>query len=172
MLLALSSLVWIVVPLKAGICLKLVPEAWVREIAGAYRRCVVDRAGTGGSIVLITDTIDPSARPDLARINGADVHILAVAGGPEVVPPVDSPPAPPLDMDSLQDSARVLAATVTVVTIDDTDVRRLASRIERSFVNAPPAEGERWRDEGWWLLLPLALLLLIFFRQGGAVVLR
>jgi Ca-activated chloride channel family protein len=143
-------------------------------VADAIRQAneLLRQAGAAGSIVLLTDAIDAAAGAELAELKGADVHILGLAAGPEVVPPVDSPPAPALDMNSLRQSARALGGTATAVTIDDADVRQLARRIERSFINAPPEEGERWRDEGWWLLLPLAALLLLLFRQGGAVVLR
>jgi Ca-activated chloride channel family protein len=130
---------------------------------------LLERDGATGSVVLMTDAIDPAADDGLRAIDGADVHILAVAAGPEVLPPLDSPPAPPLDLAALQRSAQALDASVTTVSVDDADVRRLTDRIRNSFARAPPGEGERWRDEGWWLLLPLALLVLLQFRNGGAV---
>ena len=108
-------------------------------------------------------------RPCLGPCSRHLLHILGIAAGPEVVPPLDSPPAPPLDLAALQGSARALNGTLTTVTVDDTDVRRLNSRVQTSFAKAPPADGERWRDQGWWLLFPLALLVLLNFRGGGAV---
>jgi len=138
------------------------------ELANA----LLQRDGSVGSIVLITDAIDPAAIDRLERPAGADVHLLGIGAGPEAVPPVDSPPAPPLDADTLQSAASALGGTLTTVSIDDADVRRLNRLIERSFSNAPPIEGERWRDEGWWLLFPLGLVVLAFFRRGGAVVLE
>jgi Ca-activated chloride channel family protein len=133
---------------------------------------MLTRDGATGSIILVTDAIDPAAQAGLQAIVGADVHMLAVAAGPEAVPPVDSPPAPPLDTRAMQASADTLGASLTKVSVDDADVRRLNRLIETSFVKAPPTEGERWRDQGWWLLLPLAGLTLMFFRPGGAVPVR
>ena len=130
------------------------------------------RDGTTGSIILITDDITPAANTGLRELDGADVHLLAVGAGPEAVPPVDSPPAPPLDIQALKTSADALNASLTTVSIDDADVRRLNRLIETSFVKAPPTEGERWRDQGWWLLIPLAVIVLTFFRPGGAVPVR
>jgi Ca-activated chloride channel family protein len=128
--------------------------------------------GATGSIVLITDSIDPAVNRDLQSYEGAAVHLLGMGGGPEVLPPLDSPPAPPLDIEALKASAKAMGASLTTVSVDDADVRRLGRLIESSFVNAPPSEGERWRDQGWWLLFPLAAVLLTFFRRGGAVAIR
>ena len=73
---------------------------------------------------------------------------------------------------ALKASAKAMGASLTTVSVDDADVQRLGRLIESSFVNAPPAEGERWRDQGWWLLFPLAMILLTFFRRGGAVAIQ
>lgn len=130
------------------------------------------RAGVPGSIVLMTDAVEAAATASLERASEFNVHLLAIAGGPEVVPPADGPPAPPLDEPALRATARALGGSLTTVSADSADVQRLASRLERSFANAPPAQGERWRDDGWWLLLLLACWMLPFFRTGGAVVLE
>jgi Ca-activated chloride channel family protein len=141
-----------------------------QAIALANRRLA--GAGVPGSIVLIADNIDASQRDGLKAENeagGADVHVLAMAAGPEVIPPPGSPPAPALDKDGMRAAARAAGGSLTLVSIDDSDVRSLAANIERSFANAPLQEGSRWRDAGWYLLIPLALILLLFFRPGGAV---
>ncbi|MGB7451105.1 MAG: VWA domain-containing protein [Lysobacterales bacterium] len=132
-------------------------------------------AGVPGSIVLITDYIDTSqlsALEALYQQNAYEVHILAMAAGPEVIPPPDSYPAPPLDMKSLREAARIMDGTVTEVTADKRDVDRLSASIDSSLKNAPAQEGQRWKDEGYYLLILLALILLTFFRQGGSVTLE
>jgi len=132
-------------------------------------------AAVPGSIVMVTDYIDSSQLSALEAIyqqNAYEVHILAMAAGPEVIPPAGSYPAPPLDMKSLREAARAMDGTVTEVTADKRDVKSLSANIESSIKNAPTQEGQRWKDEGYYLLILLALILLTFFRQGGSVTLE
>ena len=133
----------------------------------------LQKAGVPGSIVLVTDAIDRSQLSALEKINeqgGSNVHILAMAAGPEVIPPPGSPPAPALDINSLKDAASALGGSVTTVTADKSDVKTLSARVEQSINNAPATEGQQWRDAGYYLVWLLALSLLFFFRRGGAVV--
>ena len=129
-------------------------------------------SGLPGSIVLISDAIDPGVQEGLAaarREAGADIHIYAMAAGPEVIPPLDSPPAPALDLDRMKDAAKAAGGSLTLPSADNSDVRQLNAKIERSISRAPAQEGERWKDAGY-LLLPLILLLAMFlFRPGGAI---
>ena len=132
----------------------------------------LDRANVPGSIVLVTDRVDPSQLDALDRHHQQspiDVHILAMAAGPEVIPPPGSYPAPALDLQSLQDAADVMGGTVTRVTADQRDVESLSSRIERSISLVPAKEGQEWKDAGYYLLFVLALVMLSFFRKGGSV---
>jgi Ca-activated chloride channel family protein len=129
-------------------------------------------AAVPGSIVLITDAVDASQVTELKRIyaqGGTEVHILAMAAGPEVIPPPDSQPAPPLDLDSLRTAARALGGSVTVVSSDKSDVEDLSARIERSISRVAAQEGQQWQDAGYYLLILLALVMLPFFREGGSV---
>jgi Ca-activated chloride channel family protein len=132
-------------------------------------------SGLPGSIVLIADQVDRSssqAMADARDARSADVHILAMAAGPEVVPPAAGPPAPALDEDSMKQAARAGGGELVLVTADDADVRRLNAGIGRSIAAAPVQEGERWKDAGYYLLIPILLLGLLFFRPGGAVALQ
>ena len=129
-------------------------------------------AAVPGSIVLITDNIDASqlnALESLHKRDNIEVHILAMAAGPEVIPPSGSYPAPALDINALTKAARLMGGTVTTVTPDNTDVRSLAARVERSISHAPAGEDRQWKDSGYYLVLILALIMLSFFRQGGSV---
>ena len=56
------------------------------------------------------------------------------------------------------------------VSVDGADIRALERRIETRFQAAQgDAFGAEWRDEGYWLLLPIALLSLLWFRRGTTV---
>lgn len=130
------------------------------------------RAAVTGSIVLITDDVAAEAIPGLKAYRsegGAPVHVLAVAGGPEIVPPPGSPPALPLDEARLEQVARAAGGQLFLVSPDDADVAGLASSVERGIRSVADEEQEQWRDMGYWLLPALLLLLIPFFRRGGAV---
>ena len=129
-------------------------------------------AAVPGSIVLITDAVDTSQLNALESIHergAVEVHILAMAAGPEVIPPPGSYPAPALDMDSLRTAARIMGGTVTTVTADKSDVEKLSAGIERSISHVPATEGQQWKDAGYYLLALMALIMLSFFRRGGSV---
>jgi len=142
----------------------------VQAVELAQRRLLA--SGLPGSVVLVADAIDPASVAGLAGIGkagGVDVHILAVAGGPEVVPPAASPPAPALDKEAMRKAAKAAGGALVLVTPDDSDVRKLSAQIEHSIAAAPAQEGERWKDMGYFLMAALLVLVLPFFRRGGAV---
>src|SRR5262245_16512299 len=87
------------------------------------------RAAGPGSIVVLADAVPADQRKALeARRHrgGGPVHFLAAAAGPETPVPADSPPAPALDRASMQAAADATGGTLTLVSADDHDVRRLA----------------------------------------------
>ena len=142
-------------------------------IALATRR--LQDAGVPGSVVLITDTIDSSqlsALESTHKQGKIEVHLLAMAAGPEVIPPPGSYPAPALDMNALKQAARVMGGTVTTVTADRQDIESLSAKIERSISSAPAGEGRQWKDSGYYLLILVAIFMLSFFRRGGSVVIE
>lgn len=131
------------------------------------------RAGVPGSIVLLTDALPEDAVADLAALRqagAAPVHILAIAGDADVIPPPGSPPALPLDENRLRAAARAAGGAYYRVTPDPADVMALSRDIERGIRNVSEGDQEAWRDMGYWLLPLLAVLLLLFFRPGGSVV--
>jgi Ca-activated chloride channel family protein len=57
-----------------------------------------------------------------------------------------------------QDTAGIPVDNVDV-TVDKSDIQALERRIDTQFESAQAEEsGTRWRDEGFWLLWPMALL--------------
>jgi Ca-activated chloride channel family protein len=126
-----------------------------------------------GSILLIIDSVAAAQLPLLTahrQHGGAPVHLFAVAGEPGVPLPPDSPPAPSLDRVALEKAASAAGATLTLVSPDESDVRRLARRITTSIRAAQPTDASaRWQDAGYWLVPGLALLALVWFRPGWMV---
>lgn len=155
---------------------EVMPEAGddpAQAVALANRR--LQASGLPGSILLVADYVGPEQSRELARMRdtgGAEVHVFAVAGGAEVSVPAGSPPAPALDEAAMARAARAGGGALVRVTPDDSDIRQLNARIDRSIAAAPLLEGERWADSGYWMLFLFLPLVLLFFRPGGAVALQ
>ena len=63
-----------------------------------------------------------------------------------------------------------LGSDTVRVSVDGSDIQAIERRIETRFQAAQgDAFGMQWRDEGYWLLFPLALLCLLWFRRGTTV---
>jgi Ca-activated chloride channel family protein len=121
----------------------------------------------GGNILLITDSLQPDAVAKLP--SGVRAEILAVAAPPGSPAPVAGPPAPSLDLATLGAAARALDGDVVEASVDDSDVKTLARRLDRRLPGGTDGEGERWRDAGYTLLFPLAFIVLLWFRRGWTV---
>ena len=120
---------------------------------------LLDRAGVPGSVLVLADSVSPTqasfvatAAPDMP------VQFLAI-----------KPPNAPLDA-GLQQVAGARGASVTPLTIDQSDVERIAQRAQSNFRAAPVAGGgERWRDAGYYVLPLIALVALAWSRKGWVV---
>lgn len=55
---------------------------------------------------------------------------------------------------------------MATITDDDADVRWIAQKVATNFTERSASEGDRWRDVGWWLLIPVAFLFALSFRRG------
>ncbi|WP_243312974.1 VWA domain-containing protein [Fundidesulfovibrio agrisoli] len=130
------------------------------------------QANIGGSVLLIADSLPPSqlARMEqLRRQAGIALHLYAMAAPKGVRVPADSPPAPPLDPEAWEKAASALGADLTVASVDDGDVEKLAGRIQSSMAAAQEGQGQSWQDEGYWLLPALLAIGLFFARRGWMV---
>jgi Ca-activated chloride channel family protein len=117
---------------------------------------LIQKSGQAGWILWIADSASPEEMKSLADTRESEattpVRVLAVASeGPE--------------LESLKQAASTLNAPVTLLTPDDADVDSL-SHNTRFSTASEKGGGERWKDFGYWLTLPLTLLSLLWFRRG------
>jgi len=134
---------------------------------------LLSKAKIPGSILLIADQIAGDQIGEIQSFHKKStipVHIYAMAADKGVTVPAGSPPAPALNMDDMKKAAAAMDASLTIVSPDDRDVQKLASRIQTSLSSAKQNQGERWQDAGYWLLPLLLVLALFFFRRGWIVV--
>jgi len=132
-----------------------------------------------GTILLITDGVEQKAFEQFRRGTGNGLVVLAFGtaqGGPVKMPDGGFLAGPDggrvfakLDLEGLKNLHALTGTDVATVTDDDTDVRWVAERIRTNFAQKQPENGARWRDAGWWIIIPLALLLVLSFRKGWVV---
>ncbi len=126
---------------------------------------LLQQADLAGNVLLITDAIPPDTLSALPP--GMHADILAMAAPPGA--PAAGPAAPALDRRTMEAAASALNGSMVEVSVDDSDVRKLARRFDRQRADDMVEEGERWRDAGYYLLFPLALVVLLWFRRGWVV---
>jgi Ca-activated chloride channel family protein len=132
-------------------------DALVRALQLAEQ--VLAKSGVPGSALIIADNVSPSQVQTLSTTEIAlPVQFLSVQSQSS---PVDS---------GLQDAATKLNAPIVELTVDQTDVERVARR-SRSGLKAVSGtkEGTRWQDAGYALLPMIALFALMWSRRGWLV---
>lgn len=148
----------------------------VPDRALALAEKTLAKATIPGTILFVTDGISAeqvSAFVDRCRQSQNDVVVLGVGtveGGniPNADAALESTYSR-LDRKGLDAVARQAGAYVTEVTTDATDVRRLNQHIQRHLSQVQENESERWQNEGYWLLYPLAILILFWFQRGWTI---
>jgi Ca-activated chloride channel family protein len=131
---------------------------------------------TPGTILFLTDGIaaeDAPAFADHKHRSRDQIVVLAVGteqGGAIARPDGSFGELSTLDREGLEAVESQADAYVTTVTVDDTDVRRINRQIATHLTAVQQEDEEgRWRDDGWWLVLPLTLLCLVWFRKGWTI---
>lgn len=126
-----------------------------------------------GDILLITDNADAAARAAAARAAAKGFRVSALGLGNEqgaAYRTLDGRIArTALDAASLRALAAAGGGRYTALTADTGDLRVLGV-LDPQQADAQAASSGKalaWRDEGYWLLLPLMLLGLLAFRRGG-----
>jgi Ca-activated chloride channel family protein len=153
---------------------------------------LLQQAGVkSGRILLVTDEDQPSAAINAAKLLAKQGFELAVLGvGSREGAPVPLPGGgflkdaggtlviPRLDPSGLRRLANTGGGSYRTIGVDDSDWRALLQGLDDRHINREePANplvastGDRWREEGIWLLWPLTLLAALAFRRGWLLVL-
>ncbi|WP_182869593.1 VWA domain-containing protein [Stieleria mannarensis] len=126
------------------------------DLAAALTRADEVLGTGGGSILVIADSVtgNASSLAEYRTKSKRPVGILAVA----------RPDTP--ELDTLNDAARSIDATISRITPDSSDIDRLIRRSTEASV-AAAAEGDeiRWSEAGRWLVPVLAAIVLGSFRR-------
>jgi Ca-activated chloride channel family protein len=132
---------------------------------------LLDRDGTPGTVLFVTAGIPGRSFEGFeifSRERRDQLQILAVAT--EAGGPLSGGGFSALDGNALEALAARTGTVVTLFTVDDSDVERILRRTERHLQQVQQSEpGGRWRDEGWWLVWPVAAITLLWFRRGWLI---
>jgi len=131
-----------------------------------------------GDILVLTDRADEaaSAAASEARTKGYAVSVLGLgtSAGAAYRATDGTIGHAALDASSLRAVASAGGGRYEPATTDAADVAALgvaSPALETVGVSAASGGGKAWRDEGYWLLIPLMAIALLWFRRGAALVL-
>lgn len=140
-----------------------------------------------GRLLLVTDEQNPTPFENAARQLAEQGFELAILGvGTSEGAPIPQPGGgffkdsrgqlvlPALNPDGLRQLAAAGRGIYSPLTVDDRDLRTLLAGLDDQRLPQPGTEtalkGDIWREEGVWLLLPLALLAACAFRRGWLLI--
>ena len=141
----------VIEPFLAALTPELMPAAGNDTVAAMTLAVSLMAADSvAGTVLIVADTIGGDAAAVRRAAGRNNLLMLGV-----VAPGADVQAA-------LPDTVRV--------SIDDSDIHALERHIETSYQSAQSAAfGTRWRDEGFWLVVPALFLGLLWFRRGVTV---
>ena len=159
----------------------------IMPVAGRSMGAALDFADTllaeekdSGTILFMTDAVDAGAGAALNRPGQRNGVIVLGIGTPEGGP-VKTPDGgflsdsagarlfPKLDVDAFNRLKSDTDADVATVSTDDRDVKWVVERIQTHFEQQVAEGNARWKDMGWWLLIPMMPLTAFFFRRGWVI---
>ncbi len=131
-------------------------DALAEAIALASR--MLERVGAPGSLLVMADSVSASQAKSVAALQALPVQFYAIRS-----------PGARLDV-GMDRAADALGASITPLTVDDTDVERIVRRAE-TRIAAAAAEGavERRHDSGRAIVPLIALVALLWSRKGWVV---
>jgi Ca-activated chloride channel family protein len=140
---------------------------------------MLSKEETSGTILFITDGVEQKSFDAFRRKSESGLVVLGVgtaegglvktANGTFLTGSDGNRILAKLDLEGLKNLHALTGTDVATVTDDDTDVRWVIQKIRTHFAQKQAKEGDRWRDMGWWLNIPLAVLFGAAFRKGWVV---
>jgi Ca-activated chloride channel homolog len=135
-----------------------------------------------GTVLFVTDGIEPSSHPALQKfLDSGKNSILVLGVGTSRGGPVRASANQfvedssgrrlfsKLDVDALE-SLGSIGVPATTLTLDNTDVEWIQRRVQSHLQTALEKNTQtQWVDEGYWLLIPIAALAALWFRKGWTV---
>ena len=135
-----------------------------------------------GTVLFVTDGIEPKSRPALQNFVEAGKNSALVLGvGTSRGAPIrtsgnqfleaanGSRVFSTLDVDALK-SLSTQSIPATTLTLDDSDVQWIQHKVQSHLQSAQEKDAQtRWIDEGYWLVVPIAFLAALWFRKGWTV---
>ncbi|CAM3179428.1 VWA domain-containing protein [Cupriavidus taiwanensis] len=155
-----------------------------RDMAQALRVIDADlkREPVPGTILFLTDAVDPAAAAAFRAQAGSGrsqpvVLALGTAqGGPlrnaagGFVEQDGARIFARLDVKALERFGHEGGVPVATFTPDsDDDVAWVQRHVQSHLERMQAGDRTRWKDEGWWLVAPIALLAMLWFRKGWTV---
>jgi Ca-activated chloride channel family protein len=132
-----------------------------------------------GTILFLTDGVEATAFDAFRHHAGKD-QLMVLGIGTEQGGPVRTGPESfledatgrrvftRLDVEGLRHLKRA-GVEVATVTMDDSDVEWIQRRVQTHLARRQSEAATRWKDEGWWLVLPIGLLAALWFRRGWTI---
>jgi Ca-activated chloride channel homolog len=136
-----------------------------------------------GTILFVTDGIEPQALPEFRRVtsqdNQNDILVLGVgtsSGGPVrtagngfLSDRTGRRVYAKLDVNALRSLSRIDIAATTL-TLNDDDIQWIQRHVQHHLVAVQQKNSKtRWIDEGYWLTFPVAAIAVFWFRKGWTV---
>lgn len=125
-----------------------------------------------GTVLFVACGIERAAFPEFRKYSqdsGNQVLMLAVGtsqGGPIGI----GGRRVRMDVETLKAFGSDTGAQVTSVTLEDDDVAWIAKRIQSHLIAARDQNANaRWKDFGYYLVIPVALIAALWFRKGWTV---
>ncbi|SCB32277.1 VWA domain-containing protein [Cupriavidus alkaliphilus] len=155
-----------------------------RDMAQALRVIDADlkHEPVPGTILFLTDGVDPAAATAFrAQADSGRSQPVVLALGTEQGGPLRNGAGGLVEQDGARVFARLDVAAlerfgddsgVPVATFtpdSDDDVAWVQRHVQSHLEQVQAGDRTRWKDEGWWLVPPLALLAMLWFRKGWTV---
>jgi Ca-activated chloride channel homolog len=135
---------------------------------------------TPGTILFMTDGVEPRAFDALKNHGSKDEIMVLAVGTPEGAPVKTGKDEfltgvsgqrviSKLDVGALHKLKAETHVQVATTTLDDADVQWIARRAQTHLQLMLTDSEARWNDLGWWLTIPIVLLSALWFRRGWTI---